>query len=258
MSRKYKLNEKGYCNVAFEKPARTKLKDTPSSPPKDLPKESKRVVFTSKKKSIPKEDIPSEKSESNEEYYEGDNLGDNSDDNSDNNSDDNTDDNSDDNSDNNLEIETLDHDVVNEETNVVIEEDCGEEDVHYPNMFYGKLRTLNSEIKEEDFDEGYDANNICHHITLPSFPSPTIAQLKMEFLKVMGKEAQLKNVLIYRLHYPKVGEDVDDSEIVLPDGRRGQLLEQNSKTVADFNITNGDFFEIEIREKSSVQKTLNF
>lgn len=131
---------------------------------------------------------------------------------------------------------------------MVIEEEWGGEDINRPRMFYGKLRTLNSEIKEEEYDEGYDANNICHHISIPSLPVPTISELKLAFLKVMSRDEPLNKVSIYRLYYPVPGDPVDDAEIVLPDGRRGQVLGPDAKTIQDFGVVDGDFFEIEINE----------
>jgi hypothetical protein len=197
MSRKYKLNEKGYCDVLFVR-------------------KEKKAIET------PEEETPDDE----------------------------------------IEIETFQHSprsFQNEDNNtlskssdlnneVVIEEDWGGEDINRPRMFYGKLRTLNSEIKEEEYDEGYDANNICHHISIPSFPVPTISELKLAFLKVMSRDDSLNKVSIYRLYYPTPGDSVDDSEIVLPDGRRGQVLGPDAKNIQDFGVVDGDFFEIEINE----------
>lgn len=116
-----------------------------------------------------------------------------------------------------------------------------------PYNFYAKIRCLSDVQEEDEYDDG-PSTNICYQTVIQSTPIPTLADLKLSFTKVMGRNVPLKNIKIYKIFYPNIQDPElknDGTEIQLADGRRGVLLFPDSKTIEECNIVNGDFFEVE-------------
>jgi hypothetical protein len=153
-----------------------------------------------------------------------------------------------------IEIDTLPENTILSDTkikSIPVEEDDATDDGHAdstpPMQLYGKLRCdLGAVAEEEDYDEGPPNDNLCYCITIPSKPSPTVSQLKHEFLKAMGREAPLKSVLVYHVSYQN-GLKFGLGDVRYPDGRVGRFLDSDTKPLDYYNITNGNFFEIDIK-----------